>query len=230
MYVYLIKISYYEQKKPVQNLCRSTNKTNDSIQGTISVIFPFSANIFLIVRFCVFNIRQIEVYIHFSGVMTFFLSICFSVFQSSQKASIEHLEQVRSLRTILWPSNLGECKTMMPSVLQYYLEFANIFWNNPTFSTMKKSNLLVDCLDSFWMTASSQYVINITNCLLWLQHTSSKWTFDNWPNTIRTAFTLMGFRIIEWYTFTWQCSVARSMSATTYVDLNWTPHPSLWRI
>ena len=101
MYVYLIKISYYEQKKPVQNLCRSTNKTNDSIQGTISVIFPFSANIFLIVRFCVFNIRQIEVYIHFSGVMTFFLSICFNVFQSSQKASIEHSEQVRSVRTIL---------------------------------------------------------------------------------------------------------------------------------
>ena len=42
MYAYL-KISYYERKEPVQNLCRSTNKTNDSIQGTISVIFPFSA-------------------------------------------------------------------------------------------------------------------------------------------------------------------------------------------
>ena len=43
----------------------------------------------------------------------------------------------------------------------------------------------------------SQYVINITNWLLWLQHTSSKWTFDNWPNTIRTAFTFMGFKIID---------------------------------
>ena len=87
-YVYLIKISYYEQKKPVQNLCRSTNKTNDSIQATISVIFPFSANIFLIVRFCVFNIRQIEVYIHFSGVMTFFYRFVSMFFNHHKKPQL----------------------------------------------------------------------------------------------------------------------------------------------
>ena len=93
-----------------------------------------------------------------------FLSVCFNVFQSSQKASIEYLEQVTSLRTILWPSNIGECKTMMPSILQYYLEFANLFWNHPTLSTLKKSNFLVDCLDSFWMTASIPSILQTACC------------------------------------------------------------------
>ena len=80
----------------------------------------------IIIKVCVFNISQINVFL-FSGVMTFVLSICFNILQSSQKASIEHTEQLRSLRTILWPSNLGECNTMMSSILQYYLEFANLF-------------------------------------------------------------------------------------------------------
>ena len=53
---------------------------------------------------------------------------------------------------------------MMPSILQYYLEFANLFRNHPTFSTMKKSNFLVDCLDSFWMTASISSILQIACC------------------------------------------------------------------
>ena len=53
---------------------------------------------------------------------------------------------------------------MMPSILQYYLEFANFFWNHPTFSTMKKSNFLVYSLDSFWMTASMSSVLQTACC------------------------------------------------------------------
>ena len=44
----------------------------------------------------VFSILVRSKYLNFSGEMTFVLSICFNVLQSSQKASIEHSEQVRS--------------------------------------------------------------------------------------------------------------------------------------
>ena len=110
------------------------------ISLALIIIIIIEVSIFVIVIVYVFNIRQIKVFI-FSGLITFALSICFNILQSSQKASIEHSEQIRSLRTILWPSNLAEFKAMMPSILQYYLEFANLFWNHPTFSTMKKPNL-----------------------------------------------------------------------------------------
>ena len=70
------------------------------------IIIIMEVNILLIVRFCVFNIRQIKVYIHFFWHDDLYLSICFNVFQSSQKSSTEHLEQVRSLRMILWPIKL----------------------------------------------------------------------------------------------------------------------------
>ena len=86
-----------------------------------------------------------------------------------------------------------ECKVMRPSILQYSPEFDNLFWNHPTFSTMKKSEFLVDCLDSFWMTASMSSILQ-NAC-----YDPSKWIIDNWPNTIRTAFTLMGFKIFEWF-------------------------------
>ena len=119
----------------------------------VSILVIFLQSVF-------FNIHEIKIYFRlnqysfFPGVMTFDLSICFNLLQSSQKSSIGRFEQVRSLKTVLWPSNLGECKAMMPSILQYYLEFANLFWNHPNFFTMKKSNFVVDCFDSFWMTAS----------------------------------------------------------------------------
>ena len=131
------------------------------------IIIIMEVSILAVIRTSVFNIRQIKVFIFF-GVMTFVLSICFNVLQSLQKSSIEHPEQVRSLRTILRPSKLGECKAMMTYILQYYFGFANLFRNHPAFSTMKKSNFLVDCLDSFWMTASMSSILQ-TAC--WLQHT-----------------------------------------------------------
>ena len=141
------------------------------------IIIIMELSIRIIGRVCVFNNRQIKVFI-FYGVMMFVLLICFNVFQSPQKVSIEHSEQVRSLRTILWPSNLGECKAMMPSILQYYLEFANLFRNHPTFSTMKKSNFLVDCLDSFWMTASMSSILQTACCDFYIPLVNEYLTID----------------------------------------------------
>ena len=53
---------------------------------------------------------------------------------------------------------------MIAPILQYSLKFANLFRNHPTFSTVNKSVFLVDCLDSFWMTASVPSILRAAFC------------------------------------------------------------------
>ena len=55
---------------------------------SLTLIIIMEVNIFVIVRFCVFNICQIKVYINFFWRNDVFLPVCFNAFQSSQKASI----------------------------------------------------------------------------------------------------------------------------------------------
>ena len=76
-----------------------------------------------------------------------------------------HCKKYQLNTKINWPSNVREYKAMMLSILQYSLEFANLFWNHSTFSTMKKLNFFVNCLDSLWMTASRAWKLHARLCL-----------------------------------------------------------------
>ena len=89
---------------------------------------------------------------------------------------------------------------MMTSILQYSLEFANLFWNHPTFSATKKSNFVVDCLDSFRMTASMSLILQTACCDL---QTYPHGIQNNWMKHFSPGNFLLHAACLQQHILTW---------------------------
>ena len=185
----------------------------------IIIIIIMELGILAIVRVCVFNIREIRVFNFFWRNDVCFIDLfrCFAII-------------AKSINWTRWASLI--CKDDLVTINQSTenaKSWGHLFCNIPLsliissetiqlFPLWKKSEFLVDCLDSFWMTASMSSILQ-NAC-----YDPSKLIIDNWPNTIRTAFTLMGFKIFEWFfQLVIFCCTQRFCNNISWLELSPTP-------
>ena len=151
------------------------------------IIFIIKLSIFLTIRVCVFNIHHIKVFNLFWHNDVCFINLfqCFAIITKSINWTLG--------ASLISEDNLVTIKLKRIQSRLWRHLFCNISLSLLTSSETIQLFPLRKIQISWWIawTHSGQ---------LW-QYTSRKWTFDNWPNTIRTVFILMGFKIIEWYTF-----------------------------